>query len=194
MVLGYSPSPRTPSCAPAAAVRITPDKPTPLAGYYNTRLATNTHDELHAKAIVLEQAGVKAALVVCDLLSLPRTVIEQTRENIARTTGVPAANVMISATHTTSGRCSLTVRRAVSSVPPASRWRFSEPTSETLAARSLGIQRRCAGWRDALQMVNHESVQELPEFARLRFAQFQSPDQTPFAVRQRLREMTGAGA
>jgi neutral ceramidase len=89
--------------AGAAAVRITPDQPTPLAGYYNTRLATNTHDELHAKAIVLEQAGVKAALVVCDLLSLPRTVITQTREIIARTTGVPAANVMISATHTHTG-------------------------------------------------------------------------------------------
>ena len=89
--------------AGAAAVRITPDKPTPLAGYYNTRLATNTHDELHAKAIVLEHGGTKAALVVCDLLSLPRTVIEQTREIISRTTGVPAANVMISATHTHTG-------------------------------------------------------------------------------------------
>lgn len=89
--------------AGAAAVRITPDQPTPLAGYYNTRLATNTHDELHAKAIVLEQGGKKAALVVCDLISLPRSVVAQAREMISRTTGVPGANVMISATHTHTG-------------------------------------------------------------------------------------------
>jgi neutral ceramidase len=89
--------------AGAAAVRITPDKPTPLAGYYNTRIPTNTHDELQAKAIVLEQDGVRAALVVCDLLTLSRDVVERTREIVSRTTGVPGANVMLSATHTHTG-------------------------------------------------------------------------------------------
>jgi hypothetical protein len=89
--------------AGAAAVRITPDKPTPLAGYYNTRIPTNTHDELQAKAIVLEQNGTRAALVVCDLLTLSRDVVERTREIISRTTRVPGANVMLSATHTHTG-------------------------------------------------------------------------------------------
>ena len=89
--------------AGAAAVRITPDKPTPLAGYYNTRIPTNTHDELQAKAIVLEQDGTRAALVVCDLLTLSRDVVERTREIVSRTTDVPGANVMISATHTHTG-------------------------------------------------------------------------------------------
>ncbi len=89
--------------AGAAAVRITPDKPTPLAGYYNTRISTNTHDELHAKTIVLEHDGTKAALVVCDLLTLPRGVVEQTRDIVSRITGVPGANVMISATHAHTG-------------------------------------------------------------------------------------------
>ena len=77
--------------AGAAAVRITPDKPTPLAGYYNTRIPTNTHDELQAKTIVLEQDGVRAALVVCDLLTLSRDVVERTREIVSRTTSVPGA-------------------------------------------------------------------------------------------------------
>ena len=89
--------------AGAAAVRITPDQPTPLAGYYNTRIPTNTHDELQSKAIVLEQDGTRAALVVCDLLTLSRDVVERTREIVSRTTGVPGANVMISATHTHTG-------------------------------------------------------------------------------------------
>src|SRR5688500_6405593 len=83
----------------AAAVRITPDKPTPLAGYYNTRLSTNTHDELHAKAIVIEQDGARAALVACDLISLPRSVVVQARDIISRATDVPGSSVMISATH-----------------------------------------------------------------------------------------------
>src|SRR4051794_21290841 len=39
--------------AGSSAVRITPDRPMPMAGYYNIRLSTNTHDELHAKAIVI---------------------------------------------------------------------------------------------------------------------------------------------
>jgi neutral ceramidase len=63
--------------AGVAAVRITPEQPLPMAGYYSVRLSTNTHDELHAKAIVLEQDGARAALVVCDLISLPRTVVVQ---------------------------------------------------------------------------------------------------------------------
>ena len=87
----------------SAAVRITPDRPMPMAGYYNTRLSTNTHDELHAKTIVIEQNGARAALVVCDLISLPRTVVVQAREIISRTTGVPGSNVMISATHSHTG-------------------------------------------------------------------------------------------
>ena len=74
-----------------------------MAGYYNTRISTNTHDDLHAKAIVIEQDGTRAALVVCDLISLPRSVVVQAREIISRATGVPGSNVMISATHSHTG-------------------------------------------------------------------------------------------
>ena len=89
--------------AGAAAVRITPTQPIPMAGYYSTRWSTNTHDELQAKAIVLDVDGTRAALVVCDLISLPRTVVVQAREIIERTTRVPGSNVMISATHSHTG-------------------------------------------------------------------------------------------
>jgi hypothetical protein len=89
--------------AGAAAVRITPDQPMPMAGYYSTRLSTNTHDELQAKVIVLDVDGTRAALVVCDLISLPRTVVVRAREIISRTTKVPGGNVMISATHSHTG-------------------------------------------------------------------------------------------
>ncbi len=86
-----------------AAVRITPPDGIPMAGYYATRLAEGIHDDLHAKAIVFEQDGARAALVALDLVSLARPTIEEARRAIARTTGVPAAAVMISATHSHTG-------------------------------------------------------------------------------------------
>lgn len=74
-----------------------------MAGYYSTRLATGTHDDLHAKALVLESAGTQTALVACDLISLPPFVIEETRRIATAKTGIPAANIMINATHSHTG-------------------------------------------------------------------------------------------
>jgi hypothetical protein len=86
-----------------AAVKITPVAGTPMAGYYATRLAEGTHDDLHAKALVFEAGGTKVALVALDLVSLPRQTVEAARALIERTTGVHGANVMISATHSHTG-------------------------------------------------------------------------------------------
>jgi neutral ceramidase len=87
----------------AAATRITPIEPLPMAGYYSTRLVTGTHDDLFAKTLVIESDGERAALVVCDLISLPRSVVVQARELIVKQTGIPGDRVMISATHTHTG-------------------------------------------------------------------------------------------
>lgn len=82
-----------------ATVSITPPNGTPLSGYYRKRLSEGVLDEIYAKAIVFEQGGMKAALVVCDILTLPRHTILTARQLIAAQTGIPAANIMISATH-----------------------------------------------------------------------------------------------
>ena len=84
-------------------VSITPPNAIPMAGYYATRLAEGTHDGLHAKAIVFEQDGARAALVALDLVSLARPTVEEARRRIALITGVPAEAVMISATHSHTG-------------------------------------------------------------------------------------------
>jgi hypothetical protein len=52
---------------------------------------------------VIEQDGAKAAVVVCDLISLHRRLVEETRALITGTTGVKGEHVMISATHTHTG-------------------------------------------------------------------------------------------
>jgi neutral ceramidase len=86
--------------AGTARVKITPPKGAPLAGYYYQRAAEGVHDDLYAKALVLEQESNKVALVVCDLISLTRPIVEEARKIISDSCGVPAANVMMSATHT----------------------------------------------------------------------------------------------
>ena len=87
----------------AAAVPITPPLGIPMAGYYSERGAQGVHDDLHAKAIVLEAGDRSAALVVLDLITTPRDLVEDARREIERTTHVHGTDVMISATHTHTG-------------------------------------------------------------------------------------------
>ena len=86
-----------------AAVKITPPAGMPMAGYYYVRLNQGVHDDLHAKGLVLEKDGVKAALVALDMGNIPRRFVDAARAEISKTTGVPGANVMISATHSHTG-------------------------------------------------------------------------------------------
>jgi hypothetical protein len=87
----------------AAATVVTPPEGTPLAGYYSMRGAKRTLDDIYSKAVVLEVGETKAALVVCDLISLPRHVVTEARRQIEKATGIPGSHVMISATHTHTG-------------------------------------------------------------------------------------------
>jgi len=92
-----------PRTAGAAKKNITPPPGTPMAGYYSARAAEGTHDPLFAHALVLESDGVKIALVSLDLITTTFTVVEESRRLIAAQTGIPGANVMISATHSHTG-------------------------------------------------------------------------------------------
>jgi hypothetical protein len=84
----------------AAQVKINPAPGTPLAGYYSLRPSDGVLDDLHAKALVFEAGGEKAAIVITDLSSLPRHVVVKARELIAQQSGVAASHVLLAATHT----------------------------------------------------------------------------------------------
>ncbi len=86
-----------------ATTEITPPLGYPMAGYFNERGAEGVLDPLNAKAIVFEQGDSKAALVVCDIISVPRELGDAIREKVEAETGIPATNVTISATHTHTG-------------------------------------------------------------------------------------------
>lgn len=82
-----------------AEVDITPPVGFPMAGYYHERLAEGAIDPLKAKAIVFRDGKSQAALVVCDLIGIATDLSQAIRKRAAEKTGIPAANIVISATH-----------------------------------------------------------------------------------------------
>ena len=89
--------------AGTAAVKITPPLNTPMAGYYSARGSQGVLDDLYAKAAILDDGKTRVAMVTCDLIGLPRSVVAEARRIIAQKTGLPQENTMISATHTHTG-------------------------------------------------------------------------------------------
>ncbi len=89
--------------AGVAVVDITPPTGYRMAGYFNERLNTGTHDPLQAKALVFHQGDERAALVFCDLVGIARDVSDRARKLAAKKTGIPAANILIAATHSHTG-------------------------------------------------------------------------------------------
>jgi neutral ceramidase len=89
--------------AGAAQVAITPPNGAPMAGYYHARGAEGTLDDLHAKALVIDDGSTKVALVTLDLISTTLSLTRDARAEIEKSTGIPGGNVMISATHAHTG-------------------------------------------------------------------------------------------
>ena len=94
-------TPSTPALrAGAATSNITPALGSPIVGNFVAHPATNVHDELHARCLVLDDGHTKLALVVLDLLLLDRNLDLKARKLIEEEVGIPAQNVLISAVHT----------------------------------------------------------------------------------------------
>jgi hypothetical protein len=131
--------------AGAAAMEINPPKGTPLAGYYSARGAQTVLDNLYSKALVLQQDDATVALVVCDLISLPRFTVTEARRLIEKRTGIPGTSVMLSATHTHTGPV-LTRRSALDKLandPDLAR-RYTETLPERIAQSVEEAQRKLA--------------------------------------------------
>lgn len=86
--------------AGAAVANITPPIGIPIVGNFGKQLAANVHDELHVRALVVDDGKKKVALVVCDLLGIRGTVSAEARKRIREATGIPEEHVLVAATHT----------------------------------------------------------------------------------------------
>ncbi|HCN75936.1 MAG TPA: hypothetical protein DIT13_01930 [Verrucomicrobiales bacterium] len=125
--------------AGAATSNITPPLGMEIVGNFAPRpIAAHVHDELHARCLVLDDGSTRLALVVADTISLARDVWDEAKSKIEAATGIPAAHMMFSGTHTHSSVSAITdpdsslnyrsliisrvvdgVRRAVNNLEPA---------------------------------------------------------------------------
>lgn len=86
--------------AGAHAEDITPSFPISVNGGMTDRTATFAHDRLHARALVLDDGTTVLAIVVCDSCVIPRDLMDEAKQRAARSTGIPVAHMLVSATHT----------------------------------------------------------------------------------------------
>src|SRR5215510_2618202 len=75
-----------------AAVPINPPLGIGLAGYYHERGNEGVLDDIFAKAAVLDDGSTRAAIVVCDLISMPKWIVAEARQIIESQTGIPGTN------------------------------------------------------------------------------------------------------
>ena len=88
----------------AAEVVITPPVGTFLDGYGGRDGGSvGVHDDLHARAIVVDDGTTQAAIVSCDLIGVDRRLVARARELASAATSIPTGNIMIAATHTHAG-------------------------------------------------------------------------------------------
>src|SRR5262245_30525040 len=87
--------------AGAFAMDVTPTQfPISVNGGMSDRKATSANDPLHARCIVLDDGTTKLAIVVVDSCMIPREIHDAAKALTAKKTGIPAENILISATHT----------------------------------------------------------------------------------------------
>ena len=79
---------------------ISPSKlPISLAGSMTDQKGMTIHDPLFARCLVLDDGQTKIGFVLCDSCMIPRPVMDEAKKRIEESIGFPAANIIISATH-----------------------------------------------------------------------------------------------
>ncbi len=86
-----------------AKVDITPTDVAAITVIGHRRQVTGVRDPLKAAVLILHDGETKAAIVTMDTIGAWEDMVKLARQNIEKETGVPAANIMISASHNHSG-------------------------------------------------------------------------------------------
>ena len=86
-----------------AMASITPPPGTELVGQFQPRFAQGVHDDLYLRALVISDGARALALVSCDLATVSGVDVAAARVRIATTSGIPAGNCHVFATHCHTG-------------------------------------------------------------------------------------------
>ena len=106
--------------AGAAAVVITPEEPTWMAGYASRdKPSEGKFQDLFAKALALEDSqGTPLVIVTLDLIGIPRALREELENEVREKYQLPPAGLLINASHTHSGPVVRAERSAVYHLTP----------------------------------------------------------------------------
>ncbi len=86
--------------AGAATRTITPKIGYSINGNMQDVTVRNVHDDIHARAIVLDDGHTQLGFVVLDLCMVYRETLDKAKKRASEFTGIPVENMMMSATHT----------------------------------------------------------------------------------------------
>ncbi len=86
--------------AGAAKSNITPRLGVSINGGMRDRTAEHIHDELHARALVLDNGHMQLAIVICDSCLIPAEVFEAAKHLAHSHTKIPTDRMLLAATHT----------------------------------------------------------------------------------------------
>src|SRR5262249_18804113 len=82
---------------------LTPEAGVSIPGGFKPNPATGVRDPLYAVACVVTDGKTPIALVGIDELFITKPTVRQARERIEKNTKIPAANILIAASHTHTG-------------------------------------------------------------------------------------------
>jgi len=180
--------PKAPLMAGAATSNITPELGAEVVGGFLPFPCTHIHDELHARCLVLDDGKTKLALVVCDLLGMHRSLCVAARELIEKETGIPAANVLISGTHTHSAANAI-----------GGPVRFYTSDMELTDYQKFVVRRITDGVRRSITLLRPAEITfgtvEIPEHVNIRrwFLKEGSMPPNPFGKIDKVKMNPGAG-
>lgn len=84
-------------------VEITPPLGVSIPGYFENRLSTGVKDELHAKALALNDDSLTVIIIALDAIGIYHSDVCKIRKRVFDFTGVPEDCIMVSANHIHTG-------------------------------------------------------------------------------------------
>ncbi|HLF33180.1 MAG TPA: neutral/alkaline non-lysosomal ceramidase N-terminal domain-containing protein [Cyclobacteriaceae bacterium] len=85
-------------------ILITPADPVRMSGYAARKDPfKGVHDDLFAAAAVFDDGTTKTCVITSDVISYAMDYVDETKSRIAKSTGIPAANILMSAVHNHGG-------------------------------------------------------------------------------------------
>src|SRR5688572_247352 len=89
--------------AGASRIVITPapDAAMPMSGYSGRKAGFKSiHDDLHVRAIVVEDGTNQAALIACEVIGISSDLWQRITDRLTRETAIPRDNIILAAVHT----------------------------------------------------------------------------------------------